>query len=152
MVETGVIEIGREAVFAEEACQIARLISVATVYDGRTVHATEDMQQHRLFVCRPADGIRQIGAEKAFSQHVRLRKSEDALYVVDHRPCSRSSQCQYGNIRQGLPDVCYREVCRPEVIAPLGYTVTFVYDQQTYPESMQTAEEKFRAQTFGRNV
>jgi len=74
------------------------------------------------------------------------------LNILYYFRCSGCGQCQHRNSGQEFPYFRNFQIGRPEVISPLGDTVTFVYCDHGDFHCLQFGAENLRIHTFRRNI
>ena len=133
-VETCMVEGGADASLTKQFCYFLGATSTAGIDDGTAFHTLEDMDELLPFIGGTPHNIGEVLAleahlediEASLARYTRfsrnLRISRIAKLVLDilndlGRGCGGERQDR--DTRQVLADICYLEIGRAEVIAPL---------------------------------
>ena len=151
-----VIVTGGDPVLFQKPSHINGLLTSSSIDDGTAVgHSLQDMEQLPSPVLRLSYHIDKILAFETHRKDILLSEMEPFLNVINDFRRGCGSECQHRHIirREQLPNLCYLQIRRAEIITPLRNAMSFVDDQHTHlPHAFEFGEKEFGRKSLRRNV
>ena len=150
--QTCMVIVGADAGGLKHSGQFARALARAYIYYCAALRVVENLQHGFLLVLAPAHQIADVVAAETERKQGRRAHLEFFADVAHHLGGGRSCQSQHHGIGEFLAQVGYFKIVRPEIIAPLRYTVGLVDNYHRQLPLAQLAYETATLQALGRHI